>query len=79
MSNTRQYVACYVVVDDLGGILYNGFCSLSSDPLPLDDPDPGVVGACHAVTAASIRADCDRKGGVPAGRVVVLHLAEVTA
>jgi hypothetical protein len=79
VTGARHYVACYVVVDDLGGILYNGFCDLTSDPMPLDDPDPAVVGACHGTTAASIRIDCDHKGGVPAGRVVILHLAEVPA
>jgi hypothetical protein len=71
----RRYLAKYLILDG-DTLVYSGRCEVISDPMQLDDPNPGVRGFFHGITAQTVRQSCDQQGDVPVGQVVIVGLEE---
>lgn len=73
----KKYAVRYLIVNPAGDVLWTGSAVVTSDLLRLDGT-PLEVAASHAVTANTVRADCDRTGvGVP-GRVLITAMWEAS-
>ncbi|OJF15513.1 hypothetical protein [Couchioplanes caeruleus] len=72
----KRYAVRYLIVNAAGDLLWNGNADITSDPMPLDG-DLAEVALCHAVTANTLRADCDRRGIGTPGRVLITAMWEV--
>lgn len=72
----KKYAVRYLIVNPDGDVLWIGSAVVTSDSLRL--ATPLEVAVSHAVTANTVRADCDRTGvGVP-GRVLITAMWEAS-